>query len=355
MTTVITRYFETADQADAVKKELVYNHRFAPAIVSTYTDPDGLVATLTKERVVEDTAKAYAAKLSKGGSVLLVRAGYKPLGVARTTREVAARLGAVDLGDLNEANFYKDERKRSLSVLTEHPYILSRPKDKSKPTVHMADWPIPLISRRKPYAESAIPRHARMANFPLPLISRRKPWDKFAFPRHMRMANFPLPLISKRKPYTGSIIPRHARMADFVLPLISRRKPWDKFAFPRHMRMANWPFPLLINGKEHTNAIIPGGPRMANFPIPLLSDRKPYDKSIFPRHARMAGIIPLTSRRTPVTASIIPRHGRMADAILPLVIKHGESAPDTKTPSFSFSRMLGLPTIKRRQAPPPPN
>ncbi|MCK0150936.1 PucR family transcriptional regulator [Marivita sp. S6314] len=349
MTTIITRYFEDAGQAEAVKSELVYGQRFSPAIVSTYTKADGLTATLMAEHVAEDTAKAYADNMKKGGSVLLVRAGYKPLGVAKITRETATRMGAVDMGGLNETVFFKDTRKRSLKVLTEHPYMLSRPPGKKGDRHHMADWPIPLISRRKPYNESAIPRHGRMANFPIPLISRRKPNTASIFPRHARMAAFPIPLISRRKPFTGSIIPRHARMANFPLPLISRRKPYDKFAFPRHMRMANWPFPHLIDGEEHTNALIPGGPRMANFPIPLLSDRKPFDKSAFPRHMRMANFpISLISRRKPFTGSIISRHGRMADMLLPLTIRHAGTKTGSDAKGFSFSKMLGLETIKRR-------
>ena len=37
------------------------------------------------------------------------------------------------------------------------------------------------------------------------------------------MANFPIPLLSKRKPYTESMIPKHGRMADMFLPLTVRR------------------------------------------------------------------------------------------------------------------------------------
>ena len=58
---------------------------------------------------------------------------------------------------------------------------------------------------------------------------------------------------------------------------------------------------------------------MANFPIPLISRRKPVDKYAFPRHAHMA------------------------DMILPLVLKSSEGAK-----RWSFSRMLGLPTLTAR-------
>lgn len=345
MTTIITRYFDSADKAESAQRELMYTYKVPRAIIRIYDNPKGLAKTLENADVLPETAKAYADRMSSGGAVLMVRGKYKPLGVAKITRNVAAEKGAVDMGDLNQDVFVKDARGRGLSILPEHPHILLSQKDPLEPTHHMADWPIPLISRRKPYKEMAIPRHGRMANWPIPLLSRRKPVDKFAFPRHARMANWPLPLISHRKPWDKFAFPRHARTANFPLPLISRRKPWDRFAFPRHMRMANWPFPLLINGEQHTNAIIPGAPHQADFPIPLLSDREPYDGFAFPRHARMANWpIPLISRRKPTTKSIFSRHARMADVFLPLVIRR----PQDGDHGWSFSKMLGLPTLKRR-------
>ncbi|MGJ8604932.1 MAG: PucR family transcriptional regulator [Marivita sp.] len=345
MTTITTRYFETAKQAHAAKRDLMYTHKVSPSIIRIFETAKGLADTLQKADVLPGTAAAYAARMGSGGAVLMVRGTYKPLGVTKITRQVAHANGAVDLGDLNQDVFVKDERARRLSVLTDHPHMLMRQKDPSDSTHHMADWPIPLISRRKPYDDMAIPRHGRMANWPIPLISRRTPFTGSIFPRHARMASFPIGLISRRKPYDGFAFARHARMANWPIPLISRRKPWDGFAFPRHMRMANWPFPHLITGKTGTNALIPGGPRMANFPIGLLSRRKPYDASIFPKHARMASFpIGLISRRTPSTASLIPRHARMANMILPLVIRRAEDGGD----GWSFSKMLGLPTIKRR-------
>jgi hypothetical protein len=306
------------------ERALVYEKQLSPTIVRVYDEADGLADTLIAANVLPETAQAYQTRMAKGGAVILVRAGYKPLGVSKITREVVSEMGAADLGDLNEAVFYKDERKRSLSILTEHPFMLTRLKDRKDKTYHMADWPIPLISKRKPYDEMVIPRHGRMANFPIPLIS-------------------------KRKPYTGSIFPRHARMANFPIPLISRRKPYTKSLIPRHMHMANWPFPHLIDGETGTNALIPGGPRMANFPIPLLSDRKPYTGSIFSKHARMANFpIGLISKRKPFTGSAIPRHARMADIILPLVIRREATAKQDGGSGFSFSKMIGMPTIKRR-------
>ncbi len=349
MTHIITRYFDSVEQALDVRRELMVEEWFPARIMSLYESADGLTEKLTAQKVAHATAKAYENCLRSGGAVLLVRAGYKPLGVAKITRRVTAEMGAVDMGGVVEEVFIKDELPKYSSVLAGQPLMLTRPKDPYKTNYHMADWPIPLISRRKPFNLSLLPPHGRMASFPFPLISRRQPYTESMIPRHGRMADFPIPLISKRQPKDAFAFPRHARMADFPIPLISRRKPYTGTLIGRHTRMANWPFPHLINGKTGTNSLIPGGPRMANFPIPLISKREPMDASLFPRHARMANFpIPLISKRQPKDQFAFPRHARMADKILPLVIRRSDEDKARDSKGFSLSRMLGLPTIIRR-------
>jgi hypothetical protein len=57
------------------------------------------------------TAKEYE-KHVEGRRRGLVRAGYRPLGVAQTTRDVAEEMGAVDMGDLVEEVYLKDAPER---------------------------------------------------------------------------------------------------------------------------------------------------------------------------------------------------------------------------------------------------
>ncbi len=349
MTQIITRYFDKAEQAIKAREELIQFNRFSPRIIDVYDSADGLATNLDANHVAPETAKAYEAKMSSGGAVMLVHAGYKPLRVAQITRDVTAAFGAVDMGDLQEEVTVKDPPKLGVSILSDHPHVFLKRHRPGQTNFHMADWPIPLISRRKPFTETWFPRHAHMANFPIPLIDRRKPYTGSIFPRHARMANFPIPLISRRKPFTGSIFAPHARMANFPIPLISRRKPFNRSIIPRHGRMATVPFPLLINGETGKNALIPGGPHMANFPISLLSDRKPYTKSIVGRHARMANFpLPLISRRKPFTGSAFPPHARMANMFLPLTIRRRDTAAENGGTGFSFSKLLGLPTVIRK-------
>ncbi|WP_425038527.1 PucR family transcriptional regulator [Primorskyibacter sp. S187A] len=349
MTKVITRYFDDVSTAHAVRSELYLGQGLPKRIISLYTGDAGAAALESAHGVETKTAAEYKKRLAKGGAVLLVRAGFKPLGVAQITRDVMAEMGAADLKGLVEEVTVGDEGSHAPSVLRGHPLILAGARDGDSNTFHMANWPIPLISRRKPLTGSIFPEHARMANFPLPLISRRKPGNASIFPRHARMANFPLPLISRRKPKDRFAFPRHARMANLFLPLLSKRKPSDRMAIHRHGRMAKWPFPLLLSDKVEPTALIPGGPRMANFPINLLSDRKPKDNFAFERHARMANFpIPLISKRKPFTGSIVPKHGRMANMILPLVLRRSEDPNNSDPNRFTMSSLFGWPTLIRR-------
>ena len=349
MTKIITRYFESTTAVNAVLEELEYRQRVSSRNMRVFDTADGLTATLGAYGTQAETAQAYESRLSRGGAVLLVVAGFKPLGVAQTTRDVTAAMGAVDIGPLSEEGFISETGRSSLSVMRDHRHMMTRAISSSRTRHHMADWPIPLISRRKPFTGSIFDTHAHMASWPIGHLSDGKPYTDSIFPRHARMANFPIGLLSNRKPFTGSIFSRHARMANFPIGLISKRKPFTGSIFPRHRRMANWPFPLLINGKMGQNALMPGAPRMANFPIGLISKRKPFTGSIFSRHARMAKFpIGLLSKRKPFTGSIFSRHARMADMILPLVIRRGGDDGGSLAGASDRPGLLSLPTIIRR-------
>lgn len=349
MPKLITRYFETTNAARAVQRELMKVERFSRGIIRLLDSVESVSKALEDAGFPSETRSAYQDRMQAGGAVLIVFAGYKPLAVAKTTRDVTARMGAVDMGSLVDEIEVEEDRVYTSSVLRKNPRFLTR-TGYDGDTVHMANWPIPLISRRKPFRGSVLAsKHARMANFPIGLISKRKPFTGSIFERHARMANFPLPLLSRRKPGDRFAFPRHARMANFPIGLLSQRKPYTGSIIARHARMANWPFPHLINGKTGTNSLMPGGPRMANFPIPLLRDPKPYDQFLFPRHARMANFpIPLISQRKPYAESMFERHARMADTILPLIMTRTERDRRATRSGYSLPGFFGLPTVLRR-------
>ncbi len=339
MIKVITRYFDTAAQAREAERRLL-SKRLSARILRIFSQTEGLESALTAAGVLPETAEAYAGRMaSDGGAVLMVRTGHRPLGIAQTAREVMSEMGARDMGERTEEVIVKEKPMENSSLLAGNPRLLTRDRDPNATNFYMANWPIALISRRKPNSNSLIPRHGRMANWPIALTARIQPRDEFAFPRHARMANLIFPLTIRRKPSDNFIFPRHARMADVILPLLNGRKPYTGSLIPRHHRFANWPFPHLINGKQHTNSLMAGAPRMAAGPMNLISKRKPFTGSIFGRHARMGNfILPLLSKRKPFTGSIVGRHSRMANFILPLVVKN----------SSAEKGRFGFPTLLRR-------
>lgn len=115
MATVITRYFDSTQRARTVVHELVHRQRFSRSILRTLDRSEGLADVLTKAGVDADTARAYQERMAAdGGSVLMVRAGHKPLGVAKTTREVTAAMGAIALDGRDEEFYVKDEDRKSV-------------------------------------------------------------------------------------------------------------------------------------------------------------------------------------------------------------------------------------------------
>ena len=102
MTTIITRYFDSATKARSARAELINYRRLSPKIIDLYDDAEGVADRLIAASVDDETARVYADRMANGGAVVLVRAGYKPLSVGNTTRDVLEEMGALDLGDLNE-------------------------------------------------------------------------------------------------------------------------------------------------------------------------------------------------------------------------------------------------------------
>ena len=274
MTQIITRYFDDAESARSARHELIHRRRFSVRIVDLYESADGLADQLIDGHVTPDTARAYQDRMSgAAGAVLLVQAGYKPLGVARIARDVAASYGGVAIPELNEAVYVKEERQPLLSILPSHPRILTKVRDPNSTNYYMADWPIPLISRRVPSDTSLLPHDARMASQPIPhLLPGDKRYGRFPFdlliPGHKFMAKFPF----------GHIVPGHKKMAGFPIGhLVPGNKFMAKFPIahliPGHKFMAKFPIAHLVPGHKNMakfpfGHIVPGHKYMANWSFP---------------------------------------------------------------------------------------
>ncbi|MEL7464660.1 MAG: PucR family transcriptional regulator [Pseudomonadota bacterium] len=328
MPVAITRFFNDPAELEAISKELVYKKRLPKHSVRAFRNAETLVASLTDEGVATETAEAYRALMEKGGEVLLVIADYKPLGVARITRERLAASGAADLGDIPEEATLAYMKVRRRSLLSGNPLLLSRERDPESTTYHMANWPFPLLTEKLEGPEPIIPPHGRMASWPIGLLlpgSVR--YGRFPFgllvPGNKFMAKFPFAHIVPGHKFMAKfpfahLVPGHRFMAKFPFAhLVPGHKFMAKFPFdhivPGHLRMANWPFPLLINGQTHTNSLVPDQQYMAKFPFAhIVPGHKFMAKFPFahlvPGHKFMA--------KFPF-AHLVPGHKYMANWIFP--------------------------------------
>ena len=145
MTKIITRCYDSAEKARLVRHELIEIQKNSrPGSWRSMTPPRISSRTLTEAHVQAATATAYEKHVARGGAVVLVRAGYRPLGVAQTTRDVADAMGALDLSDLVEEVYLKEgPEPLSGKILLDHPRLLTRDRVPGSTTYHMADWPIP--------------------------------------------------------------------------------------------------------------------------------------------------------------------------------------------------------------------
>lgn len=94
MTTIITLYLDSADTASAVRYELIYRQRSSYRFLALRDSADGLADRLAASHVEPETARSYEEKMRSGGAVLLVRAGHKPLAVAKKARATVADMCA---------------------------------------------------------------------------------------------------------------------------------------------------------------------------------------------------------------------------------------------------------------------
>jgi hypothetical protein len=136
--------------------------------VGLYDKADGLSDALASAHVQTATAKEYEKRVKKGGAVVLVRAGLPPAWRGPDHPRRGRRMGAVDMGEPCRGGLCQRGARAVLELAPARSSpLLTRNRVPGSTTYHMANWPIPLISRRKPMTESIIEPHAYMADKPI--------------------------------------------------------------------------------------------------------------------------------------------------------------------------------------------
>ncbi|MEO1293234.1 MAG: hypothetical protein AAFV62_10450 [Pseudomonadota bacterium] len=215
MTTIITRLLPSETAANALKMRLL-EERVPKRAISVITAGSGestasLTTRLTDAMVHESAAAAYAPAMGSGAAVLVVRATYKPLGVALMTRRMLAGVETVATNAAPEDYFMPDKPDRELPILEEHPRFLTVPPRAGETrTGTISDrYGFKLLSDRKERT-SAMSGGGFMSQkfLPVPLLSSRKPRDGSVMSggKHMSTMFWPMPLI-KDMPRAMSTIP----------------------------------------------------------------------------------------------------------------------------------------------------
>jgi hypothetical protein len=164
-------------------------------------------ADMVRARVHDSALQPYGDLLAKGNVVLVVIASYKPLGVARITREILENLDTVSVGGkVVQDHAVAWEPDKSPSILKDHPHMLTIPGLET-PGRLSDSFGMPMLKARKPKRNlmSGNKRMSRMF-WPMPLLSKKKRSSSvMSGGRQMSKAFWPARLISN-KPRRKSVL-----------------------------------------------------------------------------------------------------------------------------------------------------
>lgn len=198
MTTIVTRLFRDAETAHGVAAAL--RGVGVPAgDIEVLAGADATAARMEAARVNPASAAAYAARCAEGPALVVVRAGFQPIGCAAKAMQLMDSRQPVPSGVANE-NEYIRESPRSelfarLSILADHALMFGRDGGRTRGTMSEA-FRIPILSNR-------VPNPGLVSGF-------------------MSTRIVPMALLSQRK-NIASAIPGGKLMTDGVMPAVSRR------------------------------------------------------------------------------------------------------------------------------------
>jgi len=197
MTTIITRVFPDAAEAESAVRRLTLRGlpRQDRHIITQSGDVKG---ALTQAQVHKSAVTPYASLIAKGHAVLVVHAGFKPLGVARITRDVLAKFDTIDAGAAAvEEHKLAWQPDHAPSVLKDHPLFLTLP-DMPMPGRISSSFGMPLLKEHKD--KGSLSKSGKPASrffWPMPLLTKKsRSSSVFSGGRHMSKLFWPQRLVS---------------------------------------------------------------------------------------------------------------------------------------------------------------
>jgi hypothetical protein len=130
MTTIITRLYPNTAAAQAVVNALLESGHDQDTIdVIARDGASNAMDRMRHARVGAAAAAAYADHIGTGRALLVVRAGFNPIGAARNAMKITAKYPSIDVGLHDENEYIREDPDPSMrnSVMRGHPLFMTNP------------------------------------------------------------------------------------------------------------------------------------------------------------------------------------------------------------------------------------
>lgn len=129
MTTIITRLYPDPATAQRVMTALTANGHATSTIDIVTRSDDNAEARMEALRVPKASAAAYAPGIAKGAALVVVQAGFAPLGAARDAIKVVNRTQSINVGVADEDYYIREQPKVELAgkVMQGTVFFMSNP------------------------------------------------------------------------------------------------------------------------------------------------------------------------------------------------------------------------------------
>jgi hypothetical protein len=179
MTTIVTRLYDSADTAHAAANALT-DMGLPASYVDIITEGGDTAARIGAARVNRDSVGALAAQVRGGRALLVARAPFQPIGMARSVMIIADKFNPIPVPGVDANEYIREKPKDELflSILKDHRRFLSSDMDpgqsRQRGTISSA-FGFKTLSRHRE-SNSAISGGAFMSTkfLPFPLLSRSR-------------------------------------------------------------------------------------------------------------------------------------------------------------------------------------
>jgi hypothetical protein len=166
MTTIITRLYADQAAAQAVADVLAKRGHEDVHVFTDGTDAARAAG------VPGDAAAAYARHMAKGNALLVVRAGFNPVGAARDAIRTLAAHPGIDAGLRSEEHYIREDAVLTGGyVLDDHPHMFLRKDSLGEGRHFSRAFGLPMLRHRGTIMTSTSRSHGHM--IPMKLLSQK--------------------------------------------------------------------------------------------------------------------------------------------------------------------------------------